>query len=130
MIKVNTENFNDVINSSKYVVIDVWETWCGPCKTYGPVFEKVAEENTNSDVVYAKLQLSDAQDIASKIVRSIPTTLFYKNGELISKKTGILTPEAIQNELNSAEAGDEIIRENSTYTDPNTSFTDGLDTDF
>ena len=79
-IALTNENFNEIINGDKPVMVDFWATWCGPCKMLAPVIEELAEE-LEGEVVVAKLDVDQAQDIAMKYgVMSIPTMVLFKNG--------------------------------------------------
>ncbi len=74
-------NVNEIIASGKPVVIDFWATWCGPCVAMGPVVEKIAEEFEGQAVI-GKYNIDEEGELSSKYrIMSIPTILFFKNGE-------------------------------------------------
>lgn len=91
IMKVTSENFEEeVLKCDKTVVIDFYADWCGPCKAYAPIVEKVAEEN--EDIKVVKVDVDMAQDIAMKYqVMSIPTTVIIKNGQEINRAVGMIS---------------------------------------
>jgi thioredoxin 1 len=85
----------EVVNVKGLVVVDFWAEWCGPCKRYGPIFEEVAGAHKDK-AKFVKVNVDDAQDTASQLgVMSIPTTIFFKNGEPVERVTGILPKDGL-----------------------------------
>ncbi|PPR43818.1 MAG: Thioredoxin C-1 [Alphaproteobacteria bacterium MarineAlpha8_Bin1] len=84
------KNFEDeVSNSTLPLLVDFWAEWCGPCKTLTPILEELSSELENK-IQIAKVNLDENQDLAAKFsIRSIPTLLLFKNGELIDTKVGL-----------------------------------------
>ena len=80
---ISDDNFeSEVLKSDKPVLIDFWATWCGPCRTIAPIVEEIASEY-NGKVKVGKLDVDNNQQTAIKYgVRSIPTLLVFKNGEV------------------------------------------------
>ncbi len=77
------ENAKEVIASGKAIVIDFWATWCGPCMRLAPVIDELAEEYADR-VVIGKYNVDDNTDLGTEYrIMSIPTLLFFKNGEMI-----------------------------------------------
>lgn len=75
------ENVNEIIASGKPVVIDFWATWCGPCMRMSPIVDELAEQ-FGDEVVIGKYNVDEEGDLSSKYrIMSIPTILFFKNGE-------------------------------------------------
>lgn len=78
---ITDENAREIIESGKPVVIDCWATWCGPCKALAPVIEELAKEYEGR-VVIGKYNVDEEGDLAADYrVMSLPTILFFKNGE-------------------------------------------------
>jgi len=85
---LNKENFDEVINGTKPVLVDFWATWCGPCKMLAPTIEELAEE-LKDEIVVAKLDVDQVQDIAVKYqVMSIPTLVLFKDGKEVKRTVG------------------------------------------
>jgi len=95
-INVNAQNFEqEVIKSPLPVVIDMYATWCGPCKMMAPVFEQLSKEVANQFKL-VKINIDEERDLAIKYnVSSIPTFLFLKNGQLVAKETGNMSKESL-----------------------------------
>ncbi|MBR1522470.1 MAG: thioredoxin [Bacteroidales bacterium] len=91
MAKVATnDNFDQLIKSDKLVIVDFWATWCGPCRMLSPVLDEVeAELSDKLEVV--KVNVDDADEVAARYrIMSIPTLLFFKNGEIVDKTVGAM----------------------------------------
>lgn len=88
-VKVDTSNFeNDVLKSAEPVVVDFWAEWCGPCKMIAPSLEEIATE-LQGKVKVAKINIDENPELATQFgVRSIPTLLLFKNGEIVSNMVG------------------------------------------
>ncbi len=89
MVKFTDGNFQEEVeNADGVTVVDFWAEWCGPCRLIGPVLEQLSEEY-NGQVKIGKLNVDDNAETAMKFgIRSIPTILFFKNGELLDKHVG------------------------------------------
>jgi len=88
LVDLNNDNFNDV-TSSGVVLVDFWAPWCGPCKMLTPILEKVKEDVGDSAVI-SKVNVDENPQLASKFgVRSIPTILIFKNGEIKETLVGL-----------------------------------------
>ena len=81
----DSEFESQVLQAAELVLIDFWAPWCGPCRMIAPVVEELAGENAGS-VKVAKINIDDNRDTATKYgVSSIPTLLFFKNGEVVDE---------------------------------------------
>lgn len=88
---------NEVIKNNNKVLVDVYATWCGPCKMLSPIIDKISEEEKN--VVVLKTDIDENEDIAAAFgVEAIPTLLVFENGSLKNKNVGFI-PEAKVKEL-------------------------------
>ena len=98
VIKVTKENFNEVINTEKPVLIDFYADWCGPCKMLSPVVDKIAEEH--SEFVIGKVNVDEEEALAMEFgVMSIPTLVIFKDGNVAEKLVGVRPKNAIVDAL-------------------------------
>lgn len=98
---VTNENIAEVLASSKVVLVDFWAVWCGPCRALGPIVEEIASE-FEGKIVIGKCNVDEAQDISMEYgIRSIPTIIFFKNGEPVDKTIGLEPKEEIVKRINS-----------------------------
>ena len=104
-VKVDNGNFQaDVLNAKEPVVVDFWAEWCGPCKMIGPSLEEIAKE-LGSKVKIAKLNIDENPELAAQFgVRSIPTLMIFKGGEVADMKVGALPKTALSHWINGAVA--------------------------
>lgn len=94
-LEITDSNFNDVISKNKTVLIDFWAEWCGPCRMIGPIVEELAVEYDGKAVI-GKLDVDTNQETSIKYsVRSIPTVLLFKDGELVDRQVGAVPKETL-----------------------------------
>ncbi len=104
-VELTKENFEEVITNNDMVIIDYWAEWCGPCKSFGPIFEKVSEEFP--DAVFAKVNTENEQEIASWFqIRSIPTLMIFREKVIILSQPGALPEGALREIIGKAESLD------------------------
>ena len=95
VVELTKENFEKIITSNPTVVVDYWAPWCGPCRGFAPVFERVAE--ANPDVVFAKVNTDDEQEIAAHFqIRSIPTLMVFRDQIIVFSQPGALPQNALE----------------------------------
>lgn len=94
-------NFNEIINSEKPVLVDFYATWCGPCKTLSPVLDQMKETYLGK-VEIVKIDIDENFELASKYdIRSVPTIMIFKNGEIIKTMKGFQGKAKVEEMLNS-----------------------------
>ena len=96
MAKVaSNDNFAELLESEKLVIVDFWATWCGPCRMLTPILDEVEEEMPD-EIQVVKVNVDDADEIAAQYrIMSIPTLLFVKNGEIVDKTVGAMPKPAL-----------------------------------
>lgn len=101
-ILINNSNFDEEIVKSKIpVLIDVFATWCGPCKQMMPVFEELSKELAGKCKL-VKLNIDEERDLAIQYnVSSIPTFIFIKDGKMVGKETGSMSKETLKSKIQS-----------------------------
>ena len=98
---ISNNNFDDILASPLPVVVDFWAAWCGPCRILSPTVDEIADEYEGR-VVVAKCNVDDCEDIAMRFrIMSIPTLLFFKGGELVDKRVGVVPKAEIVDIINS-----------------------------
>lgn len=94
-IELTEANIDETITDNEIVLIDFWADWCGPCKTFAPVFEKASE--AHADVVFAKCDTEAQQGLASQFgIRSIPSVAVFREKVLLLLQPGALPESALE----------------------------------
>lgn len=95
------KSFKKLIDSEKPVLVDFFATWCGPCQTLSPIVEDFARELGNK-VKVIKVDVDKNQAAATKYnIRGVPTLILFKNGEIVWRKSGLLTKRDLTSQINS-----------------------------
>jgi thioredoxin 1 len=98
-VTITDSNFDEIINTDKPVLVDFWAEWCGPCKMIGPIVEELAGDYKEKAVV-GKLDVDNNPNIAARFgIRSIPTLLVFKNGEVVDKQVGAVGKPVLASKL-------------------------------
>lgn len=98
-VEITDSNFNEVINSDKPVLVDFWAEWCGPCKMIAPVVDELASDYDGKAVI-GKVDVDSNPEVAGKFgIRSIPTLLVFKNGEVVDKQVGAVNKSILSQKL-------------------------------
>ena len=88
-VTITTENFESYLNGDLPLVVDLWATWCGPCKMIAPVISELAAEY-DGKIVVGKCDVEENDDVAAEFgVRNIPMLVFLKNGEVVETLVGL-----------------------------------------
>ncbi len=98
-VEITDDNYEEIINSEKPVMVDFWAEWCGPCKMIGPVVEEMAGEYEGKAVI-GHVDVDNNPGVSAKFgIRSIPTLLFFKNGEVVDKQIGAVPKTVLTSKL-------------------------------
>lgn len=98
-VEITDANFSEIINTEKPVLVDFWAEWCGPCKMIGPVVEELAGDYDGKAVI-GKLDVDANPEVSAKFgIRSIPTLLVFKNGEVVDKQVGAVSKNILAQKL-------------------------------
>ncbi|MCK5740274.1 thioredoxin [bacterium] len=94
-ISISMQNFEETVQNNDIVLIDFWAPWCGPCKMFGPIFEKISEKNT--DIVFAKNNTEEAPELGGNFgVQAIPTLAIFRENIMVFKQAGMLPENALE----------------------------------
>ena len=104
-LELTSENFVETITNNDAVIIDFWAPWCGPCQSFGPVYEELSEEFDN--VVFAKVNTEVEQQLGAQFqIRSIPTIMMFREQIIIYQEAGALPKAGVTQLLEQAMALD------------------------
>ncbi len=98
-VELTSATFDDTVKEG-VTLVDFWAPWCGPCRMIAPVIEELAEEYEGKATI-AKVNTDEEQEIAVKYgIRSIPTVMIFKNGEVVDQMIGAASKQAFEEKLN------------------------------
>lgn len=123
--EITLETIETTINESGVVLLDFWAAWCGPCRMFGPVFEKSSEEHP--DIVFGKVDTEAQQQLAAGFrITSIPTLMAFRDGILVFSQPGALAAPQLEQVITAVEGLDmddvrrQIAQQNATQDAPST----------
>lgn len=98
-IEITDSNFEEIIASEQPVLVDFWAEWCGPCRMVGPIVEELASEYDGKAVI-GKVDVDSNPEVSAKFgIRSIPTLLVFKGGEIVDKQIGAVPKNVLSQKL-------------------------------
>ncbi len=93
---LDQQTFADAIQENETVIVDFWADWCGPCKRFAPVFDKVSEKHP--DVVFGKIDTEEERALAGGLgIQSIPTLMAFRGGYLVYREAGAMSGPQFEN---------------------------------
>ena len=120
-IELTTDRFEETVMKDGIVLVDFWAEWCGPCRQFGPIFEKAATEHP--DAVFAKVDTEAQQALSGALgIRSIPTLMIFRDGIQVYSRPGALPAHVLEDLIGQVKALDmEAVRADVAAEQPSTS---------
>ena len=104
-VELSKRNFEDVVSKNEMVIVDFWASWCGPCKSFAPVFDAASEQHR--DIVFGKVNADDEQELAAAFsIRSIPFVMLMREKVVVFAQAGALPAEGLASVIRQARALD------------------------
>lgn len=99
-LEVTDDTFEETVAGAGLAVVDFWAEWCGPCRIVGPIVDELAREYADKGVVVAKLDVDQSPTVANRFgIRSIPSILFFKDGEHVDTVIGAVPKPHLERKL-------------------------------
>jgi len=93
--EITKDTFNDTINNNNIVLVDWWAEWCGPCRSFAPVFEEASQKH--DDIVFGKVDTETQPELSAMArITSIPTIMAFREGILIFSQAGALPARSLE----------------------------------
>ena len=107
VVELNQDNFEQTIKDNDFVIVDFWAPWCGPCRSFAPVYDKVSEDHDG--ILFGKVNTEDEQGIAAHFqIRSIPTLMIFREQIIVFAQPGALPEGSFRQLLDKAKELDMV----------------------
>lgn len=104
-VEVNKDSFEQIVTENDIVIIDFWAPWCGPCRSFAPIYEQTSENHP--DVVFAKVNTEEQTELAGYFqIRSIPTLMIFREKVIIFSQPGMLPASGLEDVIAKVKALD------------------------
>jgi thioredoxin 1 len=104
-IEIGKDNFKEVVSKEGIVLLDWWAAWCGPCRSFAPIFEQASDNH--SDITFGKIDTDQEQELAGGFaIRSIPTLMVFRDGIMLFEQAGALPAAALEDLIRQVRALD------------------------
>lgn len=104
-VEVNKDNFEQIVTDNDIVIVDFWAPWCGPCRSFAPIYEQTSENHP--DVVFAKVNTEEQTELAGYFeIRSIPTLMIFREKVIIFSQPGMLPASGLEDVVTKTKALD------------------------
>ena len=105
LVNLTEKNFNENVESNDIVIIDFWAPWCGPCRSFAPIYEKLAEQYP--DILFGKVNTEEEQGLGGYFqIRSIPTVMILREKIAVFQQAGVMPEEALKDIISQVQALD------------------------